>query len=196
MSGTILRIDASPRGDNSITRALTDRLINRLQADGAGKVIQRDLTTPLPYVDELWIGASFTEEAKRNPAQEAALALSDALIEELKRADTIILGVPIYNFGVPAVLKAWIDQVARAGVTFTFSEAGPEGLLKGKRAFVTVASGGTEVGSPIDYTTGYLRHFLGFIGISDVTLIAADQTAIDAEGSVKKAEAAIDALDL
>jgi hypothetical protein len=108
-------------------------------------------------------------------------------VAELKAADTLVIGLPIYNFGVPAALKAWVDQVARAGVTFKYSEYGPKGLLEGKRAIVAVASGGTEAGSDIDFATGYIRHVLGFIGITDVEFVTADRLMLDADGTMAKA---------
>ena len=109
-------------------------------------------------------------------------------------ADTIVIGTPIYNFSVPSTLKAWIDLVARVGVTFNYTETGPVGLLEGKRAIIAVASGGTQAGSDIDFATTYLRHVLGFIGITDVELVAADQLSMDEEGSMQRAKSAIEAL--
>ncbi len=113
---------------------------------------------------------------------------------EVQAADTIVIGLPIYNFGVPAALKAWIDLIARAGVTFQYSAEGPKGLLTGKHAIVAVASGGTEIGSDIDFASGYIRHVLGFVGITDVTFIRADRTALDMDGTVRSARDAVDAL--
>jgi FMN-dependent NADH-azoreductase len=118
---------------------------------------------------------------QRSAAQRAALAESDALVAELAAADLLVIGVPIYNFGVPAALKAWVDMVARARLTFRYTENGPEGLLRGKRAYLVVASGGTAVGSEIDFATGYLRHVLGFLGIEDVQIIAADRGSLRGE---------------
>ncbi|MEO0699174.1 MAG: NAD(P)H-dependent oxidoreductase, partial [Pseudomonadota bacterium] len=106
-------------------------------------------------------------------------------------ADTIVIGAPIYNFGVPAAVKAWIDQVARAGITFAYTENGPKGLLEGKRAIIVVASGGTKVGSEIDFAIGYLKFALGFIGITNVELVAADQMALDADASLVAANEAV-----
>jgi FMN-dependent NADH-azoreductase len=122
------------------------------------------------------------------------LALSDSLVAELQAADTVLITLPIWNFGIPSTLKAWIDQVARAGVTFRYTPDGPVGLLEGKRAILAVASGGTEVGSAIDFATDYLRHVLGFIGIHEVEIVAADRLMVDADASHAKADAAIDAL--
>jgi len=121
------------------------------------------------------------------------LAHSDELIAELEAADTIVIGVPVYNFAIPAALKAWVDQIARARRTFRYTETGPEGLLKGKKAYLVVASGGVPVGSDYDFATGYLRHVLGFVGITDVTVIEAGQQMMDGE-AVTRATAAIDEL--
>ena len=196
MSTNILRIDASARRTGSITRDLNDRVIDRLSSEGPVAVTTRDLAEPLPLLTEDWIGANFTDPAERSDAQKQTLALSDELVAELKAADVLVIGLPIYNFGVPGALKAWIDLVARARETFRYSEYGPVGLLDGKRAIVTVASGGTETGSSIDFATGYVKHVLSFIGITDVTFVSADQLMIDAEASRADAERQIDALQL
>ncbi|WP_127560947.1 FMN-dependent NADH-azoreductase [Nioella ostreopsis] len=193
MTSSILRIDASARREGSISRDLADRIIARFPG---AHVTTRDLANGLPLIDETWVGANFTPEAERSPEQRATLALSDDLIAEVKAADTLVIGLPIYNFGVPATLKAWVDQVARAGVTFRYSETGPEGLLTGKRAIVIVASGGTEAGSEIDFATGYLRHVLSFIGIKDVEFVTADRLALDPDGTLQSARDQIDALAL
>lgn len=191
MSSTVLHIDSSARAENSVTRSLSAEITARLSPD---HVIRRDLATPLPLLDEAWVGANFTPADQRSDEQKALLAQSDALIAELKQAGTIVIGTPIYNFSVPSTLKAWIDLVARAGVTFSYSEAGPKGLLEGKRAIIAVASGGTQAGSDIDFATTYLRHVLGFIGITNVELVAADQLSMDAEGSMARAKSAIEEL--
>lgn len=176
-TGTVLRIDASMRYEGSVTRDLTDRLI---AARPGAEVIRRDLAAdPLPQIDAEWIAASFTDKAARSPEQTERLALSDILVAELRSADEIVIGVPIYNFGVPAALKAWFDLVARARETFRYTDGGPVGLLNGKKATVLVASGGTGSGSEIDFATPWLRHALGFIGILDVTVIAADRLMVD-----------------
>ncbi|WOI32974.1 NAD(P)H-dependent oxidoreductase [Tritonibacter scottomollicae] len=188
MTQTVLHIDSSARLSGSVSRDLTAQVVERL---GAKEVIRRDLATPLPLLDEAWIGANFTPADQRSDDQKATLALSDALVAELERVDTVVIGAPVYNFTVPTTLKAWIDLVARVGKTFQYTEAGPEGLLKDKRAIVVIASGGTEAGSDIDYASRYLQHMLGFIGITDIELVAADQQALDAEGSVQKAKDAI-----
>jgi len=185
----ILRLDSSMRFTGSVTRALADRLVSRLRATmPAAKTIHRDLADGVPLVDEFWIGANFTDPAERDSAQREALTRSDELVAELKAADTIVIGLPIYNFGVPAAFKAWIDMVARARETFRYTEAGPEGLLTGKRALIVVASGGVPVGSTMDFATPYVRHALAFIGITDVEFIAADKLMANSEASIADAE--------
>lgn len=191
MTKTVLRVDASARHSGSESRALTQRILDRLAPDS---VINRDLAVPLPAIDADWLNANWTPEDQRSDAQRQTLALSDTLIEELKAADTIVIGAPIYNFGIPATLKTWVDLLARAGITFKYSEAGPQGLLTGKRAIVAITSGGTRIGSEIDFASGYLRHVLGFVGITDVQFVAADQLMVDADASHAKANAALEAL--
>ncbi|MEM9477711.1 MAG: NAD(P)H-dependent oxidoreductase [Pseudomonadota bacterium] len=194
MTHTLLRIDASARRSGSVSRQLTDDIVARF---GAPNVITRDLLdTPVPQIDEDWVNANFTPADARTSAQAETLAFSDTLVGELQAADTIVIGLPIYNFGVPAALKAWVDQVARAGMTFRYSETGPVGLLEGKRAIVIIASGGTEAGSEIDFATGYLRHVLSFIGIRDVDFVTADRLMIDAEGTMKAANDQVAALTI
>ncbi|WP_417525270.1 FMN-dependent NADH-azoreductase [Marinovum sp.] len=168
-TSTLLRVDASARKTGSATRVLTESLTETLAPT---RVITRDLAdTPLPQIDESWVGANFTPPADRTEAQKARLAQSDALVKELQEADTIVIGLPVYNFGVPAALKAWIDLVARAGVTFRYTAEGPEGLLTGKKVIVAFASGGVSLGSDYDFASNYLRHVLGFIGLTDVTFV-------------------------
>lgn len=188
MAKTILHIDASARRVVSTTRDLSDSIVRQL---GADRIIRRDLATPLPLLTEDWIAANFTPAEQRDDLQRDQLALSDALVTELQEADTIVIGLPIYNFSVPAAFKAWIDLVARAGLTFSYSENGPKGLLEGKRAILAIASGGTAVGSEIDFATNYVRHVLGFVGIHDVAVIAADQMAVNPEAALESAKKAV-----
>ena len=190
MTQTVLHIDASARHTGSTSRALTKRIADKL----GDTVVTRDLAMALPQIDETWVNSNFTPADDRTDEQKEALALSDALIEEIRKADVLVIGVPIYNFGVPAALKAWVDLVARAGVTFRYTENGPEGLLKGKRAILAVTSGGTQMGSDIDFATSYMKHFLGFIGIHDVEIVAADRQVVDGEAAAARADSAIDAL--
>ncbi|WP_338549346.1 FMN-dependent NADH-azoreductase [Roseovarius phycicola] len=192
MTHTILHIDASARTEDSVTRDLSARLVAQ---NPEAKVIIRDLAAaPLPQITEDWVNANFTPVDARTEVQKATLELSNNLVDELQAADTLIIGLPIYNFGVPAAMKAWIDLIARAGLTFRYTENGPKGLLEGKRAIVAVASGGTKTGSEIDFATPYIRHVLGFVGITDVAIVAADQMSVDAEASLARVEAEIEAL--
>ena len=185
MTHTILHIDASARHTGSVSRDLSARIVaNHPDA----RVITRDVAdTPLPHVTEDWVAANFTPADSRTPAQQAVLGQSDALVAELKQADTIVIGLPVYNFSIPAALKAWIDLVARVGLTFKYTEQGPVGLLSGKRVIVALASGGTGAGSEIDHATPYLEFILGFMGITDVTVVAADRLGADAEAGMVKA---------
>ncbi|MEL6838570.1 MAG: NAD(P)H-dependent oxidoreductase [Pseudomonadota bacterium] len=176
MTNTVLHIDASGTTDGSVSRAATAQLVAQLSAK---TVIYRDLAgTPLPQVDETWIRARLVPEAERTETERASLALSDALIAELQAADTIVIGMPMYNFGMPSSLKAWIDLIARPGVTFRYTENGPIGLLEGKRAIVAVASGGVPVDSGMDFATPHMRQVLRFIGIDDIDIrVAKDMVA-------------------
>lgn len=187
---TILHIDSSARTEGSVTRDLTAEIVEKL----GGEVIRRDLREDLPHISETWVKANFTPADDRDATQRDTLALSDSLVEELQTADTIVIGTPIYNFGIPAALKSWIDLVARAGLTFKYSETGPVGLLEGKRAILAVATGGTPVGSEIDFATGYLKHVLGFIGIQDVEVIAADRVMAQGQDAINDAKAKIEKL--
>jgi FMN-dependent NADH-azoreductase len=141
----------------------------------------------MPFVDGSWIAANFTDPAARDADKQAALALSDTLVREVQAADVLVIGVPIYNFGVPATLKAWIDMIARARVTFRYTDQGPQGLLTGKKAYLLVASGGTPVGSAIDFATPWLKHVLAFIGITEVEVIAAERLMIQGEAGRQQA---------
>lgn len=192
MPQTLLRIDASARTEGSVSRRLADNIVARLSPS---TVIARDIgRSPVPQIDEAWVDANFTPADARSDAQRDVLSLSDSLIAEIEAADALLISLPIYNFGVPAGLKAWIDQVARAGVTFRYTEAGPKGLLTGKRAILVVASGGTEVGSEIDFATDYMRHVLGFIGIDEVEIVTADRMMLDADGALARAQSQVDRL--
>jgi FMN-dependent NADH-azoreductase len=184
----VLEITASGRSKGSVSRLLSSDLVDALEArHGKVERIRRDLSAGLPFVDEGWIEANFTAPEERNAAQRAALAESDALVAELEAADVLVIGAPIYNFGIPAALKAWVDMIARARLTFRYTENGPEGLLKGRKAYVVIASGGVPVDSPVDFATPYLRQALAFVGISDVEVIAADQLNSRADESIDAA---------
>ena len=169
----ILRVDASARLKNSNTRKLGDAVIGQFPD---AVVTHRDLAAdPVPQINEDWVGANFTPADQREPRHDAQLSRSDALVREIEQADLLIITVPIYNFGIPAALKAWVDQIARAGRTFRYTPEGPQGLLKDKKAILLIASGGTEVDSAIDFATPYMRHVLAFLGITDLTVVPADR---------------------
>jgi len=185
----ILRIDTSIKGPASTTRKLTDDVIARI----GGEVTVRDATT-IPAIDGAWIGAAYTPADARSAEQKALLALSDELIAELKAADTVVIGCGVYNFGVTGPLKSWIDMVCRVGETFRYTEAGPEGLAGAKRVVLAYASGGVPAGSGYDFATPYIKQVLGFIGITDVTVVAAEGMNVDAEAAMARAEAQIAAL--
>ena len=172
----ILYITASIRSDaDSISRGLGQRVVDGLVAKTGATVTTRDLAAnDLPYVSAERFAANLTAAADRTPEQAELAALPDTLIAELQAADTIVIASPIYNFGPPATLKAWADLVARAGTTFRYTATGPEGLLKGKKAYLAIASGGTPVGAEFDFMSRWLTFFLGFLGITDVTIVAAD----------------------
>ena len=170
----ILEINASARQNGSISRRLVNDLVSALEDRHEGvRITRRDVAEGLPFVDQAWVTANFTPEEERSAEDRAKLALSDELVAELEAADIVVIGTPIYNFSIPAALKAWIDMIARARKTFRYTDSGVEGLLKGKKAYVIVPSGGVEVGSAADFATPYLRHALGFVGIDDVEVVGA-----------------------
>src|SRR5713226_3159300 len=175
----LLRIDSSARR-NSVSRQLTQKFVESWKkANPAGKVIERDLaTTYLPLITDEWTLAAHSDPASLTPAQRETLSVSDTLVEELLAADTIVIGAPMYNLTVSAPLKAWIDQIVRVGRTVLYGAAGTEGVLKGKKVVVLTSRGGAfRPGTPTaqyDHQEPYLRHILGFIGLTDVTFIHAE----------------------
>lgn len=177
----ILKIDASMRKSGSHSRQLTDAIVAKLTAEHPdAQVTALDLAdTAVPYVDEGWIAANFTPEENRSAEHKAALQVSDTYVSQLIAADVIVIGTPVYNFSIPAALKAWVDMVTRARLTFKYTDTGPVGLLEGKKAIIAIASGGTEIGSSIDHASPYLRHILGFMGITDVEFVSADLLMAD-----------------
>lgn len=192
----ILYITASIRSDaDSVSRGLGQRIVDGLLAKG-GSLATRDLAAnDLPYVSAERFAANLTPAAERTAQQAELAAIADQLIAELQAADTIVIASPVYNFGPPAVLKAWADLVARAGTTFRYTATGPEGLLKGKKAYIAIATGGTPVGAEFDFMSRWLTFFLGFLGITDVTIVAADGI-MGADGEAKIAAAQEAALKL
>lgn len=188
----ILHLDSAITADASVSRDLTARIVAKLKAaDPAAEVTYRDLNAGVPAIDTEWFRAIRQTPETPSEAQKRIIATSDAYIEDIRRADVLVIGLPVYNFSVTAQLKNWLDQVARAGVTFRYTEAGPEGLMKGKRAIVAYAAAGTPMGSEVDFASGYLRQMLGFIGIDDVTFVAADRLAFDREAGLARAQEAL-----
>lgn len=176
----ILQLNSSARrvqdGQGSVSTRLAQELVAALRERQAGAALSvRDLgLDPVASLDEAALGALFTPAEQRSPEQAARVAAADALVAELMAQDVIVMAVPMINFGVPTQLKNWIDAVARAGVTFRYTANGPEGLVKGKKVYVVVASGGMHRGQPTDGITPYLRTVLGFMGMSDVEFIYAE----------------------
>jgi len=173
---SILRVDSSVMGEAGQSSRLANKIVTDLESKNVvGDVIIRDLNNSLPHLTPEWVAANNTSEDVRTEAQKEALALSDDLIAEIEAADVIVIGVALYNFAIPASLKAWIDLICRARKTFAYGENGPKGLLTGKKAIITFSSGGTPHGSDIDFASNYMRHILGFIGILDVEFVVAEQ---------------------
>jgi FMN-dependent NADH-azoreductase len=182
----LLQIDSSARA-GSVTRRLTSRFADEWkQSHPDGEVIHRDLsTTALPLITDDW-SATQIDPSKLSPSQRNYLATSDALIEELLGADMIVIGAPMYNFAIPSVLKAWIDQIVRVGKTVAYGSHGPQGLLGNTKVIVITARGGAyEKGSPrenFDFQEPYLRHIFGFVGLTNVTFIHAENQLRDGAG--------------
>jgi FMN-dependent NADH-azoreductase len=191
---TILRIDSSARHDGSASRELASRLIDRMSGDKT--VVRRDLADGVPLLSESTLAAMWTPAEQRTDVHHAELAVADQYIDELMTADAVVIGLPIYNFGPPAALKAWADLVARAGTTFRYTESGPEGLVPNKPVYVVVASGGVPVGSGMDQASPWLTTFLGFLGLTDVTVIAAEQLNVDPTTAIERARTRVDEVEL
>ena len=172
----ILRVSASARTERSRSRELTDLATGLLRtAHPRARIVERDLAEGVEQLDAAWVAANLTSADERDLAQRERLALSDRLIGELEAADIVVIGTPIYNFALPAALKAWIDLVVRSKRTFRYGPDGPEGLLVGKRALVAMVSGGTAIGSDVDFASGHLDHILRFMGITEIAWLHADQ---------------------
>jgi len=190
----LLRIDSSAR-KNSVSRQLTSEFVRSWRREHpGGQVAERDLaTTHLPYITDEWVQAVHSDPAGHTTEQKLVLAISDTLIQELRQADEIVIGAPMYNFAIPAPLKAWIDQVIRAGQTVLFHESGPKGLLSGKKVYVITSRGGAfRPGTPterFDHQEPYLRHILAFIGLTDVTFIHAENQKPGVQGEMARSTA-------
>ncbi|HYS76703.1 MAG TPA: FMN-dependent NADH-azoreductase [Burkholderiales bacterium] len=196
---TLLQIRSSIFSDGGQSSRLAERFVAAWRASNpGGKVIMRDLAKePVPHLDAARFAAFVAKPEERTPEQQAVVDYSDALIGELKRADVVVLGLPMYNFGLPSTLKAYFDHVGRAGETFKYTEKGPAGLLTGKKVYVFAARGGMYAGTPNDTQTPFIRTFLSFIGMDDIEFIYAEGLAISEaskEKGIARAQAAIDAL--
>ena len=194
---TLLIVNSSPRS-NSVSRKLTRQFAEDWKARHPnGQIIERDLADgAIPYLSESWIEAAYTPEAQRTPEQRELLALSDALIAEIFAADVILLGIPMHNHSVPATFKAWIDQIARAGKTFSYTDKGPKGLIPSDKKVVAVLSRGgvyAPEGTPgaMDFQVSYLRQILGLIGLTDITFVHADRQGMGGQAAQLATEKAI-----
>jgi len=198
----ILQIHSSARADGSHSSRLARRIVERVRASlpepSEAKITVRDLgRTPHPELNEAALQALFTPAEQRTPAQAARVALDDTWIAELQAADVLVLGVPMYNFGVPAPLKNWIDAISRAKVTFQYTANGPEGLLKGKKVYIALTRGGQYRNTPADTQVPYLQTVLSFLGLTDIQLVYAEGLAIGPEAEQRAlalAQAQIDEL--
>jgi FMN-dependent NADH-azoreductase len=196
---TLLQIQSSIFSDGGQSSRLAERFVAAWRASNpGGKVIVRDLAAePVPHLDAARFGAFIAKPGERTPEQQAVVDYSDALIGELKRADVVVLGLPMYNFGLPSTLKAYFDHIGRAGETFKYTEKGPVGVLTGKKVYVFAARGGIYTGTPNDTQTPYIRTFLSFIGMNDIEFVYAEGLAISEvskEQGLLRAQAAMDAL--
>jgi FMN-dependent NADH-azoreductase len=178
---TLLQINSSLFSDGGQSSRLAEQFVARWRGGNpGGQVIVRDLARePVPHLSAERFQAFLAPAGERSAGQQTVVDYSDMLIDELKRADVIVLGLPMYNFGVPSTLKAHFDHIARAGVTFRYTANGPVGLLTGKRVYVFAARGGLYQGTPRDTQTGYVREFLGFLGLRDVEFVFAEGLAVD-----------------
>lgn len=195
MSKKILRLDNSVFGENGGSSRLSDALVQKLIASNPGaSVVRRDLSAnPLPHLSGAAVVAINTPAEQRTQEQNALANISDTAIEELFSADIVVIGVPMYNFGIPSTLKAWLDHVAKAGVTFRYTENGPEGLVKGKIVYVVTTRGGVHQGSPTDAITPYLNVMLKFLGMDDIRTLYAE--GLSMEGKEEKFEHALAEID-
>jgi FMN-dependent NADH-azoreductase len=181
---TLLQINASINHDNGQSSQLANQFVAAFQeSHPEAHIVVRNVAAgePVPHLNAERFGAFITQPEQRSAAQHTVVAYSDSLISELKQADVIVIGLPMYNFGVPSQLKAYFDHIARAGVTFKYSEKGPMGLLTGKKVYVFAARGGLYAGTALDTQTSYVRDFLRFLGMTDVEFVYAEGLAISAQ---------------
>ena len=183
----ILHIDSSARKDESVSRKLAADLVKNLKKDNS-EVVYRDASNNIPFVAGIKGAGFIIPEEDRNEEDKKLFKFSDELVDEVLAADTIVISMPIYNFGPPAALKAWFDLVARAGRTFAYEPTGPKGLIEGnKKVYLVVTSGGVPIGSPVDYCTTWMKQALNFLGIIDIEIIDASQLNLN-QDNLKKAE--------
>ena len=188
----IYQIDSSARKEGSTSRALAKKLLNKIKKPN-DEIIYRDLNDEMVFVSGLTESGMNIDEKDQNENHKKMFELSNQLVKELKQSDIIIISAPIYNYGPPSTLKAWSDLAARVGETFKFKPNGRrEGLLKNKRAYLVITSGGTKLNSKEDFLTPWLKFILNFFGIDKIETINADQMALDYEKSIKEAESQID----
>jgi FMN-dependent NADH-azoreductase len=180
---TLLQIKASISDQGLSSRLANDFVAAYRASHPHARVLEREVASaePVPHLTGERFGAFIAKPEERTQAQHAVVAYSDALIDELKRADIVVLGLPMYNFGVPSQLKAYFDHIARAGVTFKYTATGPVGLLTGKKVYVFATRGGLYAGTPLDTQTGYVRDFLAFLGMTDVQFVYAEGLAVSPE---------------
>ena len=179
----ILVIESSPRKSASISRKLTQAIVDKLKAANPGAAVKvHDLAAhPFPHLEESTLAAFYTPVDKHTDENKKAVLNSTQAIDELKAADVIVLGVPMYNFGIPSVLKAWVDHICRAGFTFQYTASGPKGLVKGKKIYLAIASGGVYTEGSMkayDFTESYLRGVLGFLGMTDIQAVRAEGISV------------------
>lgn len=189
----ILFYKTSPKNEGSISTELGEYLVNRLSKEGNTNVSKRQLDQ-VPFINQQIINGLYINDNEKTLEQLEAFKISDAIVKDVHENDTIIISTPIYNFAAPAVLKAWADLVARLNKTFQYTDNGPVGLLKNKKAYIVVSSGGTKIGSEIDFFTPWMRFFLNFIGIKDVTFISADQLMSDDGSKIIQAKSQVNEL--
>ena len=190
---TLLHINSSPLYGRSVSRELTAAFVNEWKASHPdGRVIDCDLNAAaIPPINAEWVGAVYAPEHARTPKQKELLSLSDSLVTELEQSDEYVIGVPMHNFGVPSVLKLWIDQIARVGRTFSYGDGGPKGLITGKKATFIIATGGiydaqTKMAS-FNFVEPYLRSVFGFLGVTDANFLTAGGTAVLNQGQDRSA---------
>ena len=190
----ILKINSSIQTEKSVGRKLVDQLISKF-TNNECKVIERDLAKGLPLLTQDMVNAFYTPEDKHTDDQKEQVVTSNLLIKEIEASEIIIMGIPIYNFNIPASVKAYFDLIARVGVTFKYTNEGPVGLFENKKVYVIVTSGGTPFMGDGDFASSYIKHFLGFIGITDVNFISADQLVANSEIQIENAEKQIAELE-